>query len=185
MAHTLSTLTEDQKNKVGQRAGSRGTALWPVPKCQKIWHMGTKKIIKKQQKTVFFVKKIQSGNRKEMVLLLNSVLEDILIYHLRLEEIFFLKTKFQKITCVNFVGPDPRLLEMGTKWRTHWGLKLKIKKNKGCQRASSRGTALWPVPICQKIWHMGTKKIIKNSKKQFFYLKNSIRKQKRAGLINI
>ena len=50
-----------------------------------------------------------------MVLLLNSVLEDILIYHLRVEEIFFLKTKFQKITCVNFVGPDPRLLEMGTK----------------------------------------------------------------------
>ena len=157
------------------RAGSRGTALWPVPICQKIWHMGTKKIIKKQQKTFFFIKKTQSGSRKELVSLINSVLEDISIYHLRLKEKCFF-SKFQKITSVNFVGPDPRLLEMGAKWRTHWGLKLKIKKNKGCQRASSRGTALCPVPICQKIWHMGTKKIIKNSKKQFFYLKNSIRK---------
>ena len=58
--------------------------------------MGTKKIIKKQQKTVFFVKKIQSGNRKEMVLLLNSVLEDILIYHLGLEENFFFENKVSK-----------------------------------------------------------------------------------------
>ena len=78
--------------------------------------MGTKKIIKKQQKTVFFIKKIQSGSRKELVLLLNSVLEDILIYHLRLEESFlFLKKKFQKIRSVNFVGPKPRLLEIGAK----------------------------------------------------------------------
>ena len=39
-----------------------------------------------------------------------------MIYHLRLEEnfVFFLK-KFQKITSVNFVGADPRLLELGTK----------------------------------------------------------------------
>ena len=65
---------------------------------------------------------------------------------------------FEKITSVNFVGSDPRLLEIGAKWRTHWALKLKVKKNKMCQRAGSRGTALWPVPICQKTWHMGTKK---------------------------
>ena len=77
--------------------------------------MGTKKIVKKQQKTVFFVKKFQSRSRKELVLLGNSVLEDILIYHLRLEEIFFLKKKFQKITSVNFVGPNPRLVEIGAK----------------------------------------------------------------------
>ena len=32
-----------------------------------------------------------------MVLLLNSVLEDILIYHLRLEENFFLKQNFKKL----------------------------------------------------------------------------------------
>ena len=79
--------------------------------------MATKKIIKKQQKTVFFVEKIQPGSRKELVLLMNSVLEDILIYHLRLEEnfFFFLKKKFQKTTSVNFVGPDTRLLEIGAK----------------------------------------------------------------------
>ena len=51
--------------------------------------MGTKKIIKKQQKTVFFVEKIQPGHRKELILLINSVLEDILFYHLRLKENFF------------------------------------------------------------------------------------------------
>ena len=58
--------------------------------------MDTKKIIKKQQKTVFFVKKIQPGSRKELVLLMNSVLEDILIYHLRLEENFFFEKKVSK-----------------------------------------------------------------------------------------
>ena len=29
--------------------------------------------------------------------------------------IFFLKKKFEKITSVNFVGSDPRLLEIGAK----------------------------------------------------------------------
>ena len=78
--------------------------------------MGTKKIIKNSKKQFFFVKKIQSGSRQELVFLLNSVLEDILIYHLRLKEKFsFLRKKFQKITSVNFVGPDPRLLEIGAK----------------------------------------------------------------------
>ena len=81
--------------------------------------MGTKKIIKKQQKTVFFVEKIQPGHKKELMLILNSVMEDILVYHLRLEQIFFffffLKKKFQKSTSVNLVGSDPRLLEIGAK----------------------------------------------------------------------
>ena len=52
------------------------------------------------------------------MLILNSVLEDILVYHLRLKQIFFfffLKKKFQKSTSVNFVGSDPRLLEIGAK----------------------------------------------------------------------
>ena len=64
------------------------------------------------------------------MLILNSVLEDILVYHLRLKQIFFFiwKKKFQKSTSVNFVGSDPRLLEIGAKWRTHWALKLKVKK---------------------------------------------------------
>ena len=90
--------------------------------------------------------------------------------------IFFLKKMFEKTTSVNFVGSDPRLLEIGAKWRTDWALKLKVKKIKGCQRAGSRGTALWPVPICQNIWHMGTKKIIKKTaKNSFLCLKNSTR----------
>ena len=38
---------------------------------------------------------------------------------------------FEKITSVNVVGSDPRLLEIGAKWRTHWALKLKVKKIKG------------------------------------------------------
>ena len=78
--------------------------------------MDTKKNHQKTAKNSFFVKKIQPENRKELVLLMNSVLEDILIYHLRLEEnFFFLKKKFQKTTSVNFVGPDTRLLEIGAK----------------------------------------------------------------------
>ena len=79
--------------------------------------MGTKKIIKKQQKTVFFVYKTQPGVGKELILLTNSVLEDILVYHLRLEEnfFFFFEKKVQKSTRVNFVGSDPRLLEIGAK----------------------------------------------------------------------
>ena len=60
--------------------------------------MGTKKTIRKQQKTVFFVKKIQPGHKKELMLILNSVLEDTLVYHLRLKQIFFfLKKIFKKV----------------------------------------------------------------------------------------
>ena len=76
--------------------------------------MGTKKIIKKQQKTVFF-KNNHSGSGKKLDLLINSVLEDFLIHHLRLRENFFFENKFQKITSDNFVGPHPRLLEIGAK----------------------------------------------------------------------
>ena len=35
---------------------------------------------------------------------------------------------FEKTTSVNFVGSDPRLLEIGAKWRTHWAIILKVKK---------------------------------------------------------
>ena len=79
--------------------------------------MGTKKNHQKTAKNSFLCLKIQPGRRKELILLINSVLEDILIYHLRLKEnfFFFLKKKFQKITSVNFVGSDPRLLEIGAK----------------------------------------------------------------------
>ena len=56
------------------------------------------KIIKKQQKNSFLCLKIQPGSRKELVFLKNSVLEDILIYHLRLKEnFFFWKNSFKKL----------------------------------------------------------------------------------------
>ena len=79
--------------------------------------MGTKKNHQKTAKNSFLCLKIQPGHRKELILLINSVLEDILIYHLRLKEnfFFFFEKKFQKITSVNFVGSDPRLLEIGAK----------------------------------------------------------------------
>ena len=90
--------------------------------------MGQKKNHQKQQKTVFF-KTITQEVEKSWSFYKNCVLEDILIYHLRLKEnFFFWKKKFQKILSVNFVGPDPRLLEIGAKWRTYLALKLKIKK---------------------------------------------------------
>ena len=52
--------------------------------------MGTKKNHQKTAKNSFLCLKIQPGYRKELILLMNSVLEDILIYHLRLEENFYL-----------------------------------------------------------------------------------------------
>ena len=82
--------------------------------------MGTRENHQKTaKKNSFLCLKIQPGTRKELVLLKNSVLEDILIYHLRLKENFFFEKKVSKITSVNFVGPNPRLLELGAKRRTH------------------------------------------------------------------
>ena len=75
---------------------------------------GYKKNHQKTAKNSFF-KNNHSESGKRLVLLINSVLEDILIHHLRLKENFFLKKRFQKITSINFVGPDPRLLEIGAK----------------------------------------------------------------------
>ena len=136
--------------------------------------MGTKKIIKKQQKTVFFVKKIQPGHRKELILLIKIVFEDILVYHLRLKEnfFFFLKKKFQKSTIVNFVGSDPRLLEIGAKWRTHWAIILKVKKKiKGVRGLAQEAqpSDLYPYATKSDTWVQ--KKSSKNSKKQFFLFK--------------
>ena len=137
---------------------------------EKLTH-GYKKKSSKNSKKLFFFKTITQEVEKSWSFNKNCVLEDILIYHLRLKEnfFFFFLKKVSKILSVNSVGPDPRLLEIGAKWRTHWALKLKIKKSKGCQRAGSRGTALWPVTICQKIWHMGAKKIIKKQQKTVFF----------------
>ena len=80
--------------------------------------MGTKKNHQKTAKKVCLFKKVNQEVEKKLGLLINSVLEDILIYHLRLKEnffFFFFFKKFEKITSVNFVGSDPRLLEIGAK----------------------------------------------------------------------
>ena len=79
--------------------------------------MGTKKNHQKTAKNSFLCLKIQPGRRKELIFLINSVLENILSYHLRLKKnfFFFFFKKFQKTTSVNFVGSDPRLLEIGAK----------------------------------------------------------------------
>ena len=51
-------------------------------------YMGTKNH-QKTAKNSFVCLKIQPGRRKELIFLINSVLEDILIFHLRLKENFF------------------------------------------------------------------------------------------------
>ena len=112
------------------------------------------------------------------MLILNSVLEDILVYHLRLKQIFFffLKKKFQKSTSVNFVGSDPRLLEIGAKWRTPWALKLKVKKIKGVRGLAQEAQPSDLYPYARKSDTWVQNKIIKKQQKKFVYLKKSIRK---------
>ena len=77
--------------------------------------MGTKKNHQKTAKTVYFEENTQPGSKKELVLSIKSVPEDILIYHLRLIEIFsFLKKRFKNLQVLT-LGPDPRLLQIGAK----------------------------------------------------------------------
>ena len=80
-------------------------------------YMGTKKNHQKTAKNSFLCLKIQPGRRKELIFLINSVLEDILIFNLRLKENFFLffEKKVSKNYKCYFVGSDPRLLEIGAK----------------------------------------------------------------------
>ena len=96
-----------------------------------------------------------------------------MIYHLRLKEIFFFfwKKKFQKITSVNFVGSDPRLLEIGAKWRTHWALKLKVKKIKGVRGLAQEAQPSDLYPYARKSDTWVQKKIIKKQQKKFVYIK--------------
>ena len=55
----------------------------------------------KTAKTVSFWLKTQPGSRKELVLSIKSALEDILIYHLRLIEVFFEKN-FKSLQVLTF-----------------------------------------------------------------------------------
>ena len=70
----------------------------------------------------------------------------------------------------NFIGSDPRLLEIGAKWRTHWALKLKVKKIKGVRGLAqdSQPSDLYPYAR-PDTWVQ--KKSSKNSKKQFSLFK--------------
>ena len=146
--------------------------------------MGTKKA-SKNSKNNFFVKKTQPGSRKELVLSINSVLEDILIYHLRLvcRELFFWKKKFQKITSVNFVGPDPRLMELGAKWRTYWGFKLKIKKKQRVSEGWLKRHSLLPCTHMPENLTHGYKKDHQNSKNSFLVGKNQLGTGKERALL--
>ena len=86
----MSTQTEGQKKIKGVRGlaqEAQPSDLYPYARKSDTWVQ--KKIIKKQQKKFVYLKS-QSGSRKKLVLILNSVLEDILIYHLRLKENFYL-----------------------------------------------------------------------------------------------
>ena len=83
---------------------------------------------------------------------------------------------FEKITSVNFVGSDPRLLEIGAKWRTNWALKLKVKKIKGVRGLAQEAQPSDLYPYARKSDTWVQKKIIKKQQKKFVYLKKSIRK---------
>ena len=77
---------------------------------------------------------------------------------------------FEKITSVNFVGSNPRLLEIGAKWRTHWAIILKVKKKiKGVRGLAQEAQPSDLYPYARKS-DMGTKKIIKKQQKTVFFV---------------
>ena len=78
---------------------------------------------------------------------------------------------FEKITSVNFVGSDHRLLEKGAKRRTHWALKLKVKKIKGVRGLAQEAQPSDLYPYARKSDTWVQKKSSKNSKKQFSLFK--------------
>ena len=80
---------------------------------------------------------------------------------------------FEKTTSVNVVGSDPRLLEIGAKWRTHWALKLKVKKIKGVRGLAQEAqpSDLYPYARKPDIW-VQKKIITKQQKNSFLCLKN-------------
>ena len=79
---------------------------------------------------------------------------------------------FEKITSVNFVGSDPRLLEIGAKWRTHWAIILKAKKKiKGVRGLAQEAQPSDLYPYARKSDTWVQKKSWKNSKKQFSLFK--------------
>ena len=82
---------------------------------------------------------------------------------------------FEKITSVNVVGSDPRLLEIGAKWRTHWALKLKVKKIKGVRGLAQEAQPSDLYPYARKSDTWVQKNHQKTAKNSFLCLKNSTR----------
>ena len=80
---------------------------------------------------------------------------------------------FEKTTSVNFVGSDPRLLEIGAKWGTHWAIILKVEKNKikGVRGLAQEAQPSDLYPYARKSDTWVQKKSSKNSKKQFSLFK--------------
>ena len=99
MTHTLSTYSEGQKKQKGVRwlaQEAQPSDLYPY--ARKSDTHGYKKNHQKLAKNSLLCSKIQPAHRKELILLINSVLEDILVYHLRLKEnfVFFFEKKISK-----------------------------------------------------------------------------------------
>ena len=78
---------------------------------------------------------------------------------------------FEKNTSVNFVGSDPRLLEIGAKWRTHWAIILKDKKQiKGVRGLAQEAQPSDLYPYARKSDTWVQKKIIKKQQKTVFFV---------------
>ena len=78
---------------------------------------------------------------------------------------------FEKITSVNFVGSDTRLLEIGEKWRTHWAIILKVKKQiKGVRGLAQEAQPSDLYPYARKSDTWVQKKIIKKQQKTVFFV---------------
>ena len=90
---------------------------------------------------------------------------------------------FEKTTSVNFVGSDPRLLEIGAKWRTHWALKLKVKKIKGVRGLAQEAQPSDLYPYARKSDTWVQKKIIKKQQKKFVYWKSQSGSRKKLVLL--
>ena len=84
---------------------------------------------------------------------------------------------FEKITSVNFVGSDPRLLEIGAKWRTHWAIILKVKKQiKGVRGLAQEAQPSDLYPYARKSDTWVQKKNYQKTAKKVCLFKKSIRK---------
>ena len=78
---------------------------------------------------------------------------------------------FEKTTSGNFVGSDPRLLEIGAKWRTHSEIILKVKKKiKGVRGLAQEAQPSDLYPYARKSDTWVQKKIIKKQQKTVFFV---------------